>query len=148
MGRQAEELAVQYETEQKEAEIKIRDQHIGILQQADLLQKSNLHSARFARDITIAGIILSLAIAGLLFRLYKQKQATTYIIGHKNEQLESLLTEKDWLLREVHHRVKNNLQTIISLLESQSRYLSSEALEAVGDSRRRIYAMSLLHQKI
>ena len=148
MSRQAEELAVQYETEQKEADIKIRDQRIGILQQADLLKQASLNSARSFRNWTIAGTILSLAIAGLLFRLYKQKQATTRIIGQKNELLESLLTEKEWLLKEVHHRVKNNLQTVICLLESQARYLNNEALEAIDDSRRRIYAMSLLHQKI
>jgi len=59
-----------------------------------------------------------------------------------------LVEEKEWLLKEVHHRVKNNLHTIICLLESQAIYLESDALEAMEKSQNRIYSMSLIHQKL
>jgi len=59
-----------------------------------------------------------------------------------------LVKEKEWLLREVHHRVKNNLYTVISLLESQAAYLQNDALLAIQNSGHRIYAMSLIHQKL
>jgi two-component sensor histidine kinase len=59
-----------------------------------------------------------------------------------------LVKEKEWLLREVHHRVKNNLYTVICLLESQATYLENDALLAIQNSGRRIYAMSLIHQKL
>jgi two-component sensor histidine kinase len=59
-----------------------------------------------------------------------------------------LVTEKEWLLKEVHHRVKNNLHTVICLLESQAYYLENDALKAIEISQHRIYAMSLIHQKI
>jgi two-component sensor histidine kinase len=60
-----------------------------------------------------------------------------------------LLKEKEWLLKEVHHRVKNNLQIMISLLNIQSANLKSElAQEAIRNSGRRMYAMSLIHQKL
>ncbi|MFC3563698.1 sensor histidine kinase [Pedobacter jamesrossensis] len=62
--------------------------------------------------------------------------------------MERLLKEKEWLLREVHHRVKNNLHTVICLLESQAAYLKGDALEAIESSEHRIYAMSLIHQKL
>ncbi|RZJ30202.1 MAG: sensor histidine kinase, partial [Chryseobacterium sp.] len=54
----------------------------------------------------------------------------------------------DYLLKEVHHRVKNNLHTIFCLLESQAIFLKDEALVAIESSRNRIFAMSLLHQKL
>jgi two-component system, sensor histidine kinase PdtaS len=60
-----------------------------------------------------------------------------------------LLTEKEWLLKEMHHRVKNNLQIAMSLLNTQSFYLENEkALAAIRQSRNRMYAMSLIHQRL
>ena len=59
-----------------------------------------------------------------------------------------MVDEKEWLLKEVHHRVKNNLHTVVCLLESQASFLADEALYAVENIRRRVYAMSLIHQKL
>jgi two-component sensor histidine kinase len=71
------------------------------------------------------------------------------IIKNKNGQLQHLLTEKDWLVKEIHHRVKNNLQIVMSLLNSQSAYIDNElALTAIHDSQHRVHAMSLIHQKL
>jgi two-component sensor histidine kinase len=66
----------------------------------------------------------------------------------KNEELKDMLAEKEWWLKEVHHRVKNNLHTIICLLESQAMYLEKDALQAIEKSQHRIYAMSMIHQKL
>ncbi len=61
----------------------------------------------------------------------------------------SLLEEKEWLVKEIHHRVKNNLQIVISLLSTQSKYLDNEeAVAAISESRHRMQAMSLIHQKL
>lgn len=69
-------------------------------------------------------------------------------INNSSERIASLIDENEILLREVHHRVKNNLQTVMSLLESQSHYLKDEALEAIKNSRGRIYSMSLIFKNI
>jgi two-component sensor histidine kinase len=60
-----------------------------------------------------------------------------------------LLLSKDATIREIHHRVKNNLQTISSLLRLQSRRLTHpEAIAAVADSVRRIRTIALVHEAL
>ncbi len=62
---------------------------------------------------------------------------------------ERLLLYKDATIREIHHRVKNNLQTVASLLRLQSRRLTSdEAREALGESVRRISSIALVHETL
>jgi two-component sensor histidine kinase len=60
-----------------------------------------------------------------------------------------LLLEKERLLKEIHHRVKNNLQVIMSLLNSQAdSLLDKAALSAIQESKHRVQAMALIHQKL
>lgn len=80
--------------------------------------------------------------------IYKQKLAANAIITNKNELFQQLFIGKEWLLKEVYHRVKNNLYTVICLLVSQARYLENDALKAIESSQHRIFAMSLIHQKL
>ncbi len=85
-------------------------------------------------------------------QLYQLKQE----IDYKKLELEQLtnsrnrlLGEKEWLLKEIHHRVKNSMQVAMSLLNTQSYYLENEkAVEAIRQSRNRMYAMSLIHQRL
>jgi len=65
------------------------------------------------------------------------------------EKIEKSLKEKTVLLQEIHHRVKNNLQIIASLLNLQSRHIKDkEALEMLQATRKRVFSMALVHERL
>jgi two-component sensor histidine kinase len=100
------------------------------------------------RYIAIVAIVALILLLITLYSRWKINKKSSAVIASKNLHLEQLVGEKELLVKEIHHRVKNNLQTIISLLESQAFYLTDEALEAVLDSQHRVHAMSIIHQKL
>ena len=65
-----------------------------------------------------------------------------------NKELNKLVDEKNMLLKEVHHRVKNNLQIMLSLINLDSRYNPNESDKVLESAKNRINAMVLMHEKI
>lgn len=133
---------------EREQDIFLMKQNNALLKKDAEIRQASLNSAKFLRNVTITGILLLATILILVYNQYTNKKKNNLIIQQKNDELQKLLGEKEWLLKEIHHRVKNNLQTIVSLLESQSANLNDDALLAIRDSQNRVYAMSLIHQKL
>ncbi|WP_081909393.1 sensor histidine kinase [Flavobacterium sp. ASV13] len=148
-NRQIEELRIKYETVNKEQKIKLLNQETD-------LQENALKKSKLLNTLSIWSLVLLLITIALLYNRYRLKQKNNAEleqkekeINQKNINLRHLLDEKEWLLKEIHHRVKNNLQTVISLLNSQSAYLENDmALSAIKNSQHRIHSMSLIHQKL
>ncbi|KGO88645.1 hypothetical protein Q765_01720 [Flavobacterium rivuli WB 3.3-2 = DSM 21788] len=147
--KQVSALQIQYETEKK-------DKNIIVLKELSKLQESKLHNSTIIQYVFAGGLLLSTLFIGLLYYAYRLKQRTNKKLELKRQQideqnalLKKLLTEKEWLLKEIHHRVKNNLQIVISLLNTQSSFLENkEALAAIQNSQHRMHAMSLIHQRL
>jgi two-component sensor histidine kinase len=155
-NKQLASLQVQYDTRKKE-------HNIALLTKQTLLQQSSLRQKDFERNALLAGAVLLTLLLGLGYNRYRLKQRSNQLlqakqleINQQNQLLqgllhekEELLTEKDWMLKEIHHRVKNNLQIISSLLDTQADYLHDPAaLAAIREGQNRVHAMALIHQKL
>jgi len=148
-SRQIEELMIKYETEKK-------DQNITLLENESNLQKRKIMQANQTRNWIIGVAVLFLTIIGLLINNSRLKQqinrklkAQQKEIEKKNSSLQHLVEEKDWLVKEIHHRVKNNFHIVMGLLGTQSEYLKTEeAIQSMTESQHRVHAMSLIHQKL
>jgi PAS domain S-box-containing protein len=87
-------------------------------------------------------------IQGVAYDITESKRAEEAVRAGA-EQLKASLEEKDVLLKEIHHRVKNNLQVISSLLKLQATHIEDPAaLEMFNESRHRIQTMALVHEKL
>jgi two-component sensor histidine kinase len=133
-AREIAELQIQYDTEQKE-------KNIELLQKQSLIDKNNVEKAEILRNGAWVGLLFLSIILGLIYHQNKSRKKA-------NKHLARLVKDKELLLKEVHHRVKNNLQIVLSLLESQSRSLRDDAYLAVSETQNRVYTMSLIHKKL
>jgi two-component sensor histidine kinase len=76
-------------------------------------------------------------------------EAANRELSANEERLQITLGEKENLLKEIHHRVKNNLQIIHSMLNLQMSYIKNKkAIELFKESKNRVYSMALIHEKL
>jgi len=97
--------------------------------------------------------IIGLVSIGMQFRQRFLSKLDISAPSFKEQMMSQTIVEmseeKDWLIKELHHRVKNNLQMMVSLLNTQSMYLrDQESIQAITKSRHRLFAMALVHQKL
>jgi two-component sensor histidine kinase len=146
--REVTMATAEYDLDKKDAELKLKSENINLLVKDNETHKELLRVSNLVRNITIAVIVLLILFLATLYNRWRNNRRNSEIIAQKNQSLQQLVNEKDWLVKEIHHRVKNNLQMIMSLIESQASYLQNDAKEAVMDSQHRINSMSLIHQKL
>lgn len=95
------------------------------------------------------GICFTLLISGFLFYHNRQRKQINASLSEKNDLIATALDDKEMLIREIHHRVKNNLQVVSSLLNLQARYLNDpDAIGAIKEGRDRVQSMAFIHQKL
>ena len=148
-SRHIEQLQIEFETEKKDKDIKL-------LENDSKLQQEELTQSHQTRNWITGVALLLLIISALMIYNSRVKQRTNKKlktqqkqIENKNLTLQHLVKEKEWLVKEIHHRVKNNFHIVIGLLSTQASYLKTEeAINAMNESKNRIFAMSLIHQKL
>jgi two-component sensor histidine kinase len=135
IARKDSELQVKYETAQKDLEI--LDQEAKIAQQ----RKTQWLSIGIAA-------LLAVFLFGMYFTLKnirRKRKALTVL----NTQLDAKNKQNELLLKEIHHRVKNNLELVKSLIALQSAKLKDGASkEAMLASQNRVQSMGIIHQKL
>ena len=112
-----------------------------------LRYEEELSSLRVSRQrwlLVLAGLSL-LVLSYLMYRMFRQNEE----IQQKNGIISKSLAEKEILLKEIHHRVKNNLHFISALLGLQTDHISDQvALDALQEGQDRVQSMALIHQDL
>ncbi|MDP2058682.1 MAG: sensor histidine kinase, partial [Flavobacteriaceae bacterium] len=105
-------------------------------------QQNKLNQQRDRQIAALVTIVLLFVFLGGLYRIIRIKKKTNAMLQKQN-------AEKEFLLKEIHHRVKNNLEIVSGLLALQSAQLSdANAILAMREGQNRVQAMSMIHQRL
>lgn len=139
---QTAEMQAKYKTAAQQREIAKLDAESKLAQQQISIKEANNQLLWVAM---IAALLLALFLGYFFVKLRSSKQA----IAHKNGELKKSDHEKAVLLKELHHRVKNNLQIVSSLLNMQGESVKDpKALEAFREGQHRVDAMAMIHKHL
>lgn len=132
----------QIERTRSNYEIEKRENEIGTLNLANDLKRNVITAVS-------AGVVLLLGLMYLLFRANKREKITNKALQKSKSVIQESLAEKEVLIREIHHRVKNNLQIISSLLELQAfSEKDKKVQESIQKSQKRLQSIALIHQEL
>jgi len=162
-SKQVASLQIEYETKEKE-------QNIALLTKKNEVQQARMKQKELQQNSVIVVALLLGLLSVVIYNRYRLKLQSNRLLQSQQEEIREkntvlewllgekedlithkdvLLAEKEMLVREIHHRVKNNLQIVMSLLNSQTRYLQDDiARSAIKESHQRVRAISLIHQKL
>ncbi|MEL6676963.1 MAG: tetratricopeptide repeat protein [Bacteroidota bacterium] len=136
-------LEMRYDFEQEKAAIALAQEQETLIYEAEIDRQAS------QTRLLIGGLVASAIILALLWRGFFLKQRTNRQLSEQKAVIQNALNEREILLQEIHHRVKNNLQVISSLLSLQSRSIQDpQALDAIQEGRNRVQAMALIHQNL
>ncbi len=127
-----------------EARFQNREQKLEIdrLATEDAAKATRLRQRSYIIGVTLMGLVL---LGLLLWRNLRQRK----LIENQNSLISRALKDKELLLKEIHHRVKNNLQMVSSLLNMQTHFIEDKAAaDALQLGRSRVRSMALIHQKL
>ncbi|MFE3867912.1 sensor histidine kinase [Flavobacterium sp. LS2P90] len=133
---------------QTDFDVAIKDKNIAALEQekkSDLKEKNNQ-----SENLLFVSVALFFAFLFLLFYIknYKTVKTKNLIIESEKLLVKKSRIEKETLLKEIHHRVKNNLQLVKSLLNIQAQKENQNVEGFLAVSKSRILSMALIHENL
>ncbi len=119
-------------------------------------QQLQLDREQRVRNLSLGITVLALLLLGLIFLNYRNNrrrnrelQVLNQSLSEKNQLLDERNTQNETLLKEIHHRVKNNLEIVSSLLELQASQLQhAQDKKAFESCQARIHSMGIIHEKL
>ena len=139
------------EVERNERSLRENELLVNVLQSENELAAKQQQQTYF-----LFALLLGTVLLGLLYRNYRLKQRTNQKLkvlngelAHKNELLDKRNAENELLLKEIHHRVKNNLEIVSSLLALQSSQIDDpNTKDAMQEGQNRVQSIGIVHQKL
>jgi two-component sensor histidine kinase len=138
--RQINELQARYDDQAQKQQIELLKTEKKIV----LLEKTAETKQKWLLAI---GLLVVMLLTVSLFWAYRLKQKSNRQLNQQNMLIQEALNQKEMLLREIHHRVKNNLQIISSLLHLQA-HKGQNPQDLLQQSQDRIQAMAIIHEKL
>lgn len=141
------ELELSYEFQKKQIADSLKNE-----ERLNLMKMSYEYEASIERRsiyILVIVVIAVLIIAALMFSNYKRQKKLAGLLQIKSDQVTSELSQKELLLTEIHHRVKNNFQILSSLLELQAKGTNDPATRSlISEGKSRVKSMALIHSQL
>ncbi|MBC7747765.1 MAG: sensor histidine kinase, partial [Methylotenera sp.] len=114
-----------------------------------LSKESELSQKTKERNWYVGALTAGFFLLVLLFRNFKLKQKSNKALAALNKNLENKNAENELLLKEIHHRVKNNLEVVSSLLALQSAQIDDPSTkDAMTEGQNRVNSIGIVHQKL
>jgi two-component sensor histidine kinase len=147
--RTVSELETRFKLEEKNQQLAAKQQEI-------FLDEQKINAETTAIILLVCCLALLTGFFILVFYAWKKNKNKNESLNRQNaeitkskEKINKALSEKETLIKEIHHRVKNNLQVISSLLNLQvSSNSNEEVIKELNVAKDRIHAISLVHQKL
>ena len=125
-----------------EYEVKLKEEQINNEQRRTKIAESEAQKSKTQRNISILSLVAVLILAVLLMLAYRKIRST-------NKQLSKSVRNKEILMQEVHHRVKNNLTILKSLIYLRLRSIEDPNVqEILNELQLRIHSMAMIHQNL
>tara|TARA_R110002074_G_scaffold68858_1_gene161228 strand:- start:7136 stop:8836 length:1701 start_codon:yes stop_codon:yes gene_type:complete len=136
--------SLKFEKEKNERSLRENELQLNIVSNEKSLARKNNQQI-----ILLIIISLVLILIGFIYHNYKLKQTSNLKLENVNQELNTKNQQNELLLKEIHHRVKNNLELVKSLIALQSAQLEdSDTKDAMIASQNRVQSMGIIHQKL
>lgn len=136
-----QETAINLTRMQAEFKTAKKEDELEDMRQLNLLSEERIKTKNLQMGLAALSIVLLSSFGGIYYLRFKQKKKDS-------ELLESQNKEKEVLLHEIHHRVKNNLQIISSLINLKARSADQSTNEILKELNGRIYSLGLIHEML
>lgn len=141
------ELELTYEFEKKQITDSLKNEERLKLQAMDYEYEASIK--RRSIYILVVVVLAAVIIAALVYSNFKKQKSLAGLLKVKSDQVASELSQKELLLTEIHHRVKNNFQILSSLLELQAKGTDDPTTRnLISEGKSRVKSMALIHNQL